>query len=659
MNEMLPAPGENPSSQTASPRCAKTFWLWLLPILLIVGWWWKSHSAPPAKTETAASSETAVSSDSASADTKASRETVPTDVEVVPVSLRAMEKLVTAQGNLSAGQGASARIAVTAAGRINRVLVREGDRVQAGQLVAIVDNRAAAAAERSAAANLAASLADERQAQLATQATQSDQANALRQAQLALQSAVTERNGVINQAENALRAAQSDDRKAVFGARTTDVSNAVRQAILSLRAAKLDREATTKTARNALQMAQTSLAKLRNGARPQEIRQAQAAVAQAQATRDRAATEVSRVQFLFDKGIKARRELDDAQTALDVADAALQTARDQLSLVWTGNRSEDIQAGTLAVQGARDLLQSAQESGNAKVAQAQAVLDLARSSLEQARQQRPEDVRAAGLRVAAARDALNQAQQSGEAKVQSARAALTAASRGQLQIAAKAEDARSKAALAQSKIADLSAAQAVSSASQLRAPISGVVTKRNLNDGDMADPANAVLEISDTNALNLNANLSASQVADVRVGMATRVTLEGRKTAIPAQVVGVGQIDPQTNLLSVRIAVPNQNGALKVGAFATAEIVLQSKPLAMTIPESALLSRDGTNVVMTVGADGKAHQKTVALGTARNGFVEIVSGLKANDKVIVSAYQLDDGAPVHIADRVLDAGKTP
>ncbi len=649
MNENIPL------EQQLSMRKNKTIWLALLPLLLVAGWWWKSHNAAPAKPEAAAT-------DSSSLDAKpsgAADKAAPIDVQVLPVALRPVENVVTAEGNLSAGQGASAKIAVTAAGRINRVLVREGDRVQAGQLVALVDNRAALASERAATANLTASLSDAKQAEIMIRATQSDQTNALRQAQLGLRSAVGERNGAIQQAKNALRSAQSDYRKAVSGAQTHDVTNAVQQARLGLRAAMLDRDATIKTARNTLQTAQTALAKLRNGARPQEIRQAQAAVNQAQATRDRAATEVSRVRFLFDKGIKARRELDDATTALNVAEAALQTARDQLSLVRAGNRSEDIQAGELAVAAARDSLSAAQESGTAKVAQAQSALELARNNLGQANQQRPEDVRAASLKVAAARDALLQAQGSGDAKVQGARAALTAASQGQLQIAVKAEDARSKAALAQSKIADLSAAQAASSAGQLRAPVSGVVTKRNINDGEMADPAVPVLEISNTNALNLNANISSAQGANVRRGMAARVTVEGSKTAIPAQVVSVGQIDPQTNLLSIRIAVLNQNGALKVGAFATAKIVLQAKPLAVVVPKAALLSRDGKDVVLVAGDDDKAHQKTVQIGANRNGLVEIVSGLKTNEKVIQGAYQLDDGAPIRVLDNTQAKGATP
>lgn len=646
MNENIPL------EQHPSMRKNKTMWLALLPLLLIAGWWWKSHNVAPAKPDAAAASSDA---NAASTDTKAA----PIDVQVLPVALRPVENVVTAEGNLSAGQGASARIAVTAAGRIKRVLVREGDRVQAGQLVALVDNRAALASERAATANLTASLSDAKQAEIVIRATQSDQTNALQQAQLGLRSAVGERNGAIQQAENALRSAQSDYRKAVSGAQTRDVTNAVQQARLGLRAAMLDRDATIKTARNTLQTAQTALAKLRNGARPQEIRQAQAAVNQAQATRDRAATEVSRVRFLFDKGIKARRELDDATTALNVAEAALQTARDQLSLVQAGNRSEDIRAGELAVAAARDSLSAAQESGTAKVAQAQSALELARSNLGQANQQRPEDVRAAGLKVATARDALVQAQGSGDARVQGARAALTAASQGQLQIAAKSEDARSKAALAQSKIADLSAAQAASSAGQLRAPVSGVVTKRNINEGEMADPAIPVLEISNTNALNLNANISSAQGANVRQGMAARVTIEGSKTAIPSQVVSVGQIDPQTNLLSVRIAVPNQNGKLKVGAFATAKIVLQAKPLAVVVPKAALLSRDGKDVAMVAGDDDKAHQKTVQIGANHNGMVEIVSGLKANEKVIQGAYQLDDGAPIRVLDNTQTKGATP
>lgn len=84
-------------------------------------------------------------------------------------------------------------------------------------------------------------------------------------------------------------------------------------------AAANDRENAVKVARLELKTAQTELKKLQNGARPQKIAQAEQSIKQAQATHDRAVTELDRVEFLFKKGIMAKRQLDDAKTALAVA----------------------------------------------------------------------------------------------------------------------------------------------------------------------------------------------------------------------------------------------------------------------------------------------------------------------------------------------------
>jgi len=637
-------PSQPPVMLEPRPARPKRGPLWAalgIAALLGGGLYLRSHhaAAPVAN----AASETASGGKDAPAD--------PIEVSVSPAVLRPVEVTVSAKGTLVAAQGASSRVAATAAGRLTRVFVAEGDKVQTGQLLALIDNRAARAGAQSAGAALASAQADARSAAFAVRQTQTDQANSLRQAQLAVDSAIAERNGSIRAAQNALRSAQSDERKTRVGARAGDVANALQQARLALRSARVDRDAGIRAARNALLSARTDLAKTQAGARPQEIRQAQAAVAQAQATRDRAATEATRVQFLYERGIKAKRDLDDARTALRVADSALSSARDALDLLLAGNRIEDIRAAGLRVSGARETLAAAVASGDAKVVQAQSALQLAQSNLGQARQQRPEDVRAAALRVAAAGDALVQAQKSGDAKVAGARAALEAASQGAITIAAKQQDARSKEALAASKGADFQTAQVTASSAELRAPLSGVVSKRNLNPGDLADTGTPVVEIANTDVLNLLANLSGEKGGAVTQGMAARVsTADAPNRVFNGQVVSVGQIDPTTNLLSVRVAVPNPDGRLKVGAFATANIVLSTKPLAVVVPKSAILQRDDKSAVLIAGADGKAHQKTVTTGIERAGMVEITSGIKEGDKVISEGgFQLDDGAPIKIA----------
>ena len=207
------------------------------------------------------------------------------------------------------------------------------------------------------------------------------------------------------------------------------------------------------------------------------------------------------------------------------------------------------------------------------------------------------------------------------------------------------------------KQADLASAQAVAGYAALRSPLTGIVTRRALNPGDMADPATPVVEVTDTRILNLLANLPAEDGVKVRRGMTVRVKaadLPGR--SFTGRVVSVGQVDPQTNLLAVRISVANPNGMLKIGTFATAEIILHADPRAIVVPKQAVITRDGKSVVFVVSHDNVAHQKAVKLGAeqgrvpAGGGWVQILLGITPGEQVIrLGEYELEDGAKVQEA----------
>ncbi len=479
----------------------------------------------------------------------------PTAVEFASATVRSMETVIAAQGTLAPGQGAVARVAPSTPGRLVTVRVREGDRVTAGQVIATVDNRPQQSQARSAGA--------------------------------------------------ALRVAQEQAREADMAARAaaTDQGNVVKVALLALESARLDRDNGIKQAQNALLAAQTDLRKTQAGARPQEIAQADQAVRQAQATRDRAELELQRSQKLLSIGIAAKSRVDDAQTAFDVANSTLESAKQQSELVRAGARREDLQAAQLRVDGAQELLRQAQKTGDGKVLQAEGALKQARETIGQ--------------------------------------------------VAVKRQDALAVRQTVAQKEADFTAAQASANYAEVHAPLSGVVTRRNLNPGDMADVTNPIVEISDGRSLNLIANLSAADGMKLRAGMAARITtpdVPGK--TFTGSVLSVGQVDPQTNLLAVRIAVYNAGDALRVGGYALAEVVLHTDPHAIVVPKQAILAHDGKSVVFVVGKDDVAHQKEVTVGPERNGFVAITEGLTADARIVnLGGYELTDGAKVKEAEK--------
>lgn len=176
------------------------------------------------------------------------------------------------------------------------------------------------------------------------------------------------------------------------------------------------------------------------------------------------------------------------------------------------------------------------------------------------------------------------------------------------------------------------------------------MSRRLLNAGDMADPASPVLGISDAQALTLQANIPATLAAQVLAGQPARVSSESAPgKSFPARVQSVGQIDPQSGLLSVRVAVFNAGGSLKIGALASCDIITARRPLAVVVPRQALLSREGKEIVFVMKG-GKAQQREVQAGSEAGSAVEIRKGIKAGEKVIqLGQYELEDGAAVKLA----------
>ena len=473
-------------------------------------------------------------------------------VETTTAQTHPMQTTVSAQGNLVYAQGASARVAATVtnvAVRIVNVQVREGDRVQAGQVIALLDN-----------------------------STQGAQVASARAAALAAQA----------------QAAQSGVAADAVG---IDQRNAVAVATRALQAARIDAATARENARIAVSQAKTDLAKTVAGPRPQEIAQAEQTVNQARATRNQAIIDRDRAQHLFDKGFVARSQVDAAQTSLSVDEATLSGAEQALALQKAGNRSEDVTAARLRLSAAQAVQRQAGESGAAHIAQAQAAL---RQAVDTQRQVEAKRLETRGLQDAAVQ-----------------------------------------------KQADLQNAQANSAFNVIRAPLSGIVTRRLLNPGDMTDGANPIVEIGDPTRLDLVASLPADTGKQVRVGQTVRIiSPDSASGAATGQVQSVGAVDPATNLLAVRVRVTGGINRVKAGQFVTAQIIVESRPHAVVVPKEAVLAHEGGDqIVYTVGADSVAHSKTVTVGAEQDGLIEIVRGLSPGTTVVkVGQYELTDGA---------------
>jgi RND family efflux transporter MFP subunit len=254
----------------------------------------------------------------------------PVAVEIVKTEKRAMRQLLDLSGSFAPSQGSSAKLSAATAGRVATVLVKEGDHVQKGQLLASIDLRVQAGQRESAAAGSAAAQAQASQSELAYQAAKADQDSTVRSAEIALDQAKLERDSSISQAALAYTGAKAD------------------------------------------------LEKLRAGPRPQEVAQAHEATVQARVARDKARAEYQRNLQLVPDGFVSKRQVEEAKTAAETADSALSAAEASESLVKAGARPEELRAAEARSSAAQEAATSARTIGDRKVALAESTLAQAR-----------------------------------------------------------------------------------------------------------------------------------------------------------------------------------------------------------------------------------------------------------------------------------------
>jgi membrane fusion protein (multidrug efflux system) len=194
--------------------------------------------------------------------------------------------------------------------------------------------------------------------------------------------------------------------------------------------------------------------------------------------------------------------------------------------------------------------------------------------------------------------------------------------------------ARGQLADAQARLA--SAAQQASNATA-RAPISGVVSDRPVNAGDVVQPGAALFTIVDPASMRLEAAVPAVRVGEVKVGAPVRFTVAGYPGRVFTGTVSRinPAADPATRQVPVTVSIPNAEGALVAGLFAEGTVEAQVRQ-ALLVPIAAVDERGVTPAVMRLKG-GKAESVPVTLGV-RDGDtdrVEVTGGLQAGDTILV------------------------
>ena len=185
--------------------------------------------------------------------------------------------------------------------------------------------------------------------------------------------------------------------------------------------------------------------------------------------------------------------------------------------------------------------------------------------------------------------------------------------------------------------------------SVVRAPLSGVVTQRLAEPGEIADPGKTIVRIEDLSLLEVSAYLAAAEYAAVKTNETQmRVASAGIDAGSHPVSYKSPTIQAQLRTFELRCLLEAPPAGIVPGAMADITLVLDRQE-GLRVPRDAVLSRGGQSVVFVV-ENGKAHMVPVKTGLASDGWIGAQGDGLTEGAAVVSVGQdmLNDGAPVTV-----------
>ena len=211
------------------------------------------------------------------------------------------------------------------------------------------------------------------------------------------------------------------------------------------------------------------------------------------------------------------------------------------------------------------------------------------------------------------------------------------------------EEARTRQAVLAQRRAEFDLSKQQLNDTSLRSPFDGAIQSRLANVGEFLPAGSPVVKLVKTDPLRLRLEVSERDAASVQLNQRVRLTAEGDTNIHTGTLTRVSPaIDEQTRMLVVEADVRN-DGSLRPGLFSRAKIVTRENEEGIAVPEQALIVFAGIEKVVVV-QEGKALEKMISTGRRGPGWLEIVTGLKAGERVVIAPGNLRTGEPVVMGD---------
>jgi len=170
----------------------------------------------------------------------------------------------------------------------------------------------------------------------------------------------------------------------------------------------------------------------------------------------------------------------------------------------------------------------------------------------------------------------------------------------------------------------------------IKAPISGIISKRFVDAGAMVGPTQPLVSIVDIDTVKLLTHVSDEDIDLVKLTQRVGVKVDAYLDKVfEVKEINISPVmDPLSRKIEVAIKVSNPDYLMKPGMFPRVRLLVQ-RDNALLVPQSALVEKDGQKEVFVV-QDARVHLQKISTGLERDNLVEVLSGLEEGETVVVA-----------------------
>ncbi|UJF19308.1 efflux RND transporter periplasmic adaptor subunit [Vibrio sp. SS-MA-C1-2] len=215
--------------------------------------------------------------------------------------------------------------------------------------------------------------------------------------------------------------------------------------------------------------------------------------------------------------------------------------------------------------------------------------------------------------------------------------------------------------------ADIEALKATIARRTIAAPFSGIVGIRNVFLGEYLQPGTDIVRLEDTSVMRLRFTIPQTKISAIHLGQQVKIVVDSYPDMMFTG--SINTIEPavnfQSGLIQVQAEIPNNNGKLRSGMFARANVILPTIHSQVVIPQTAInftLYGDNVYVVSEKEGERRVSQRVVKVGERIGSVAHVIEGLKVGETVVTTGQvRLSNDAKVRIveSDATTPPAETP